>query len=129
MIQDDCTTIGESGCNLFAFYYCLGLDTSEVLKDFRTLINNKFILPNCTIIDYNKIAKFKGKAVNVIWTSPKNYIKDVLYLGRWERTNAKGEKIHHFVAMKNGEIIFNSLDTSRCVNEGKLVDIRKIVWL
>lgn len=129
MIQDDCATIGEYGCNLFSFYYCLGLDISEVLKDFRTLIKSKFILADCTIIDYDELAKYKGKSVDVIWTNPKNYIKDVPYIGRFERINAKGEKIHHFVAMKNEEIIFNSLDKSRCVNEGKLVDIRKITWL
>lgn len=129
MIQDTCKVLGDSGCNLFSFYYCLGLDPSEVLKDFPTLVKNKFILPDCTIIDYVGLAKLKGKFVDVVWTSPQNYIEDVPYLGRWERTDSKVNKIHHFVAMKNEKVIFNSLDTSRCVNEGKLVDIRKISWL
>ena len=129
MIQDDCTTLGEYGCNLFSFYYCLGLDTSEVLKDFHTLIENKFIMKDCTITNYDGLAKYKGKFVDVVWTKPSNYIKDVPYIGRFERINSNGEKIHHFVAMKNEKVIFNSLDVSHCVNEGKLVDIRKITWL
>lgn len=128
MIQDTCKVLGDSGCNLFSYYVCLGLDPADVLKDYDSLVKDKLILSDCTIKDYNGLAKLKGKFVDVQWAYPKDYIQDTPYIGRWERVNDKGEKIHHFVAMKNGKIIFNSMDTSRCVNEGYLVDIRRIEW-
>lgn len=121
MIQTTCEKIGESGCALLSFLYAIGVDPILAIIDYDDLVKNGLIATDCTIQDYVKLAKYKGKSVDVVWTKPSNYIKDKMYLGRWTRNG-----YNHFVVMKNGKVFWNPLDVSKCVNEGTLESIRVI---
>lgn len=120
-IQSICSVLGNTGCCLFSFIYAIGIEPSIVLKDFNELVDKKIIGPDATVLDYSKLGKFYNYNCIIKNDKPDNYIKDVLYLGRWTRGN-----YNHFVAMKNGNVIWNPLDYSKCVSEGKLADIRVI---
>ena len=120
-IQSICSVLGNTGCCLFSFIYAIGIEPAIVLKDFNELVDKKIIAPDATVLDYNKLGKFYNYNCSVSYESPYKYIKDVPYLGRFVRNN-----FNHFVVMKNGNVIWNPLDNSKCVSEGTLTDIRVI---
>lgn len=120
-VQSICNVLGTTGCCLFSFMYAIGKDPSVVLKDFNELVNNNIIASDATVLNYSKLGTFYGYNCSVSHEAPDKYIKDVLYLGRWIRSGH-----NHFVAMKNGKVIWNPLDYSKCVAEGTLSDIRVI---
>jgi len=122
MIQTTCEKIGESGCCLLSFLYAIGVDPILAIIDYDDLVKNKLIATDCTIQDYVKLAKYFKVACSIMYSSNTlAYIKDKMYLGRWTRNG-----YNHFVVMKNGKVIWNPLDVSKCVNEGTLSDIRVI---
>ena len=122
MIQTTCEKIGESGCCLLSFLYAIGVDPILAIIDYDDLVKNGLIATDCTIQDYVKLSKYFKVDCSLIYSSnPLAYIKDKMYLGRWTRNG-----YNHFVVMKNGKVIWNPLDVSKCVNEGTLSDIRVI---
>ena len=122
MIQTTCEKIGESGCCLLSFLYAIGVDPILAIIDYDDLVKNGLIATDCTIQDYVKLAKYFKVDCSLIYSSNTlAYIKDKMYLGRWTRNG-----YNHFVVMKNGKVIWNPLDVSKCVNEGTLSDIRVI---
>ena len=122
MIQTTCEKIGESGCCLLSFLYAIGVDPILAIIDYDDLVKNGLIATDCTIQDYVKLAKYFKVECSLMYSSNTlAYIKDKMYLGRWTRNG-----YNHFVVMKNGKVIWNPLDVSKCVNEGTLSDIRVI---
>ena len=122
MIQTTCEKIGESGCCLLSFLYAIGVDPILAIIDYDDLVKNGLIATDCTIQDYVKLAKYFKVACSIMYSSNTlAYIKDKMYLGRWTRNG-----YNHFVVMKNGKVVWNPLDVSKCVNEGTLSDIRVI---
>jgi len=122
MIQTTCEKIGESGCCLLSFLYAIGVDPILAIIDYDDLVKNGLIATDCTIQDYAKLAKYFKVECSIMYSSNTlAYIKDKMYLGRWTRNG-----YNHFVVMKNGKVIWNPLDVSKCVNEGTLSDIRVI---
>ena len=122
MIQTTCEKIGESGCCLLSFLYAIGVDPILAIVDYDDLVKNGLIATDCTIQDYVKLAKYFKVECSLMYSSNTlAYIKDKMYLGRWTRNG-----YNHFVVMKNGKVIWNPLDYSKCVNEGTLSDIRVI---
>ena len=122
MIQTTCEKIGESGCCLLSFLYAIGVDPILAIIDYDDLVKNGLIATDCTIQDYAKLAKYFKVECSLMYSSNTlAYIKDKMYLGRWTRNG-----YNHFVVMKNGKVIWNPLDVSKCVNEGTLSDIRVI---
>ena len=120
-VQSVCSVLGDTGCCLFSFIYAIGKDPSLVLKDFNDLVNNNIIASDATVQNYTKLGAFYSYNCSVSYEKPDKYIKDVPYLGRWVRPG-----YNHFVVMKNGKVIWNPLDYSKCVAEGTLADIRVI---
>jgi len=120
-IQTTCSTLGETGCCLFSFLYALGLDPALAVGDFGVLVHDGCIASDCTIQDYKKLALHYGHHVDVQWKKPDEYIPGAMYLGRWVRG-----AYNHFVVMKDGKVVWNPLDHSKCVDEGVLKDIRVV---
>src|SRR5574344_270573 len=122
MIQDVCHILGDTGCAAFSFMFAIGSDPEFLIKDFDNLVEKKILGPDATVLDYAKLAKFYGESVSVTWKKSDAYIPGQMYLGRWTRPGG----FNHFVVMKDGKVIFNPLEYSKCVECGTLTDIRVI---
>ena len=123
-IQDACKVLGESGCAGFAFMYVIGKDPLLLVKDLGTLIDKNIIAKNATIKDYVGLAKFYPVNASVTSKKPDEYVGGQMYLGHFKRNGYE-----HFVAMKDGKVVFNSLEYSYCVELGELADIRVVTIL
>ena len=121
MIQDTCEILGNTGCAAFSFLYAIGGDPFLLIKDFDILVEKKILGSDATVLDYSRLAKFYGESVSVVWRKPGEFIPGQMYLGRWTRPG-----YNHFVVMKDNEVVWNPLEYSKCVSEGKLSDIRVI---
>ena len=121
MIQDTCEILGSTGCAVFSFLYAIGQEPELLIKDFGTLVDNKILAKDATVLDYSKLAKFYGENVSVVWRKPGEFIPGQMYLGRWTRPG-----FNHFVVMKDNKVVWNPMKYSKCVSEGQLSDIRVI---
>ena len=120
-IQSICSSLGETGCCLFSFLYSIGVDPLLAVRDFDALVSSGAVAKDCTVQDYSKVALHYGHRVDVQWKKPDEYIHGAMYLGKWSRG-----AYSHFVVMKDGKVVWNPLDHSKCVDEGVLKDIRVV---
>ena len=115
--------IGENGCLAMCYMYCMGIDEDYYIGLLNDAINDgaykSGIDKDCWVADAPKFIKYlSGRNVSV--TKENIDIKKIK--GPYPVRFSYNKK-SHWVVVKNGVIVFNSLECSNCVANGKPVDL------
>lgn len=109
-IQDIYKSLGEYGCLIFCYLKEAEID-ADIVEHFDELINLGIIDEDCFVNDGNKLIKYFGSNKKVVWGKNKNGNTIVPY--------KNGDYGHFVIVDENDEVIFNSLEKSKCVKFGK----------
>lgn len=123
--QTKALTVGKYGCLAMCYLYCLGIECDDLqyvryLYDAQKmgLLDGEF-----TVLDADRyLSSFSGKDYKVdkkVCIGIKNIIKPTPV--RYDYDGA-----YHWVVVENGEIVFNPLLNSICVNKGRPSTMRVI---
>lgn len=117
--------IGEYGCCAFTLLWCLGIEPDDDVKAINTLVNlmnAKAIREDCLVYWKDAIKFLTGRESDVEFVDITT-IKDIK--GRtpvlFEYNGSE-----HWVGVENGEVKFNSLNKSVCVEKGNPTQARII---
>lgn len=115
--------IAKYGCCAFVLIWCLGLDPSDIdaILLVERMIDKKVIDKDCTV-NWDKAVKYlSGRSLKSVEFRDITVIKGIK-----ERTPVRYDfnGKSHWVGVENGEIKFNSLISSVCVNKGRPVTAR-----
>lgn len=125
-IQSFCEKVGKWGCLAFCYLECVGItDDIQKLVYIQKAIKEKIIDNEMEVLDANKLLALTGKKytvnkVAITKQSELDKIKDPTPV-RYDYGNAS-----HWVVVKEGKIIYNSLTNSVCVNKGFATTSRPI---
>lgn len=119
-IQSVCKTAGEYGCLFFSYCYIGGIDVYKALSNVPNLIELKILKDDMTVNNAVKLYEYFDidATVSISSEAPKD---DELYCAGYTNNGYK-----HWVACRKGNVVFNSLDHSVCVEKGKATDFRII---
>ena len=131
-IAKNCQQIGENACLAMCYIFCSGIDPDdelEYIKIVNRAVNEKILDSDCTVLDADKFIKWlTGRTVSVVKKSLTTE-KDFEELKELTPVKYKyGTLPCHWVVVKNGKVVFNSLINSINVSKGKPVDARIIKW-
>lgn len=142
-IQTFCKSVGDSGCLALCYIYaCLDIIEPIRLKNYnKKQLNEKLICAllyvyyntnsladDMTVLDACGIFKAITGGQYKFTVYKDNYIKGDKLEG-YNCVNFISGKNNHWVLYKDGELLFNSLDYSNCVENGVMSDIRRIEWI
>lgn len=116
--------IEKYGCCAFVFMWCLGIDPTDItaIQTIDDLITTKVIDSECTV-DWAKMGKaLTGRDIEV----EKVPINNILSIKERTPVMYSYKDKHHFVGVENGMIVFNPLEESYCVNNGRPTEMRVI---
>ena len=118
--------IGKYGCLAMSYLYCIGImpDTEgEMIKHISTAIDKGLLDSECTVLDASALLQFfTGKK----WHVAKKKVDDINDIK--EATPVRftyGDK-GHWVVVRDGRIVFNSIEDSICVKKGFPTEARII---
>lgn len=111
-IQDIYKSLGEYGCLLLCYLHEANID-ANITKYFNELVELDIIDNDCYVLDGDRLLKYFGSDKRIARgiNENGNTIVPYKYLGN-----------EHFVVVnERKEIVFNSLENSRCVRLGEPV--------
>lgn len=115
--------IADYGCCAFSLLYSLGIDGSDIdaIMTLDNLRKSGDLGPNCLVQWAKCVKALTGRTLKNVKMLPCNNIKDVkkMAIVKFMRGN-----VGHWVVVKKGKIVFNSLVDSLCVREGKPTEMR-----
>lgn len=114
-IQDVYASIGNYGCLLLCYLKEASIDV-DIAKYFNKLVELEIIDNDCYILDANRLLKY--------FCSDKRVVRGFNTNGNTiVKFRISTSKEGHFVVInKNREIVFNSLENSKCVKNGFIDD-------
>lgn len=119
--------IKEYACCAFTLLWCLGYepDDVEAINTVADMIESGAIGKDCTVNWKDAVLFLSGRTVSKVEFKEIDSIKDIK-----ERTPVRFDcnKKSHWVGVENGEVKFNSLAYSYCVENGKPTTMRKIIF-
>ena len=118
-------SIKEYACCIFTLFWYLGIDCSDVdaIMMVSDLIDKKALDPDCTVYWAKCIYQLTGRDMESLEKVPITSIKKIKGPAIVGFTNGNAG---HWVGVKNGKVVFNSLKKSRCVEDGKPSEMRVI---
>ena len=123
--QTKAIAIGKWGCLAMCYIYCMGIeDEGEMLRLISKAMDKGILDGECTVLNAGALLEFvSGKKYSVI-KKPITTIKNIKSATpvRFKTDDGCG----HWVVVRNGQIVFNSLLNSVQVSKGKPVDSRPI---
>lgn len=115
-IQDKALSIGKYGCLAFCYLYCLGIEGDDMLRQVARAMDKGFIASDCTVLDAGAFLEyFSGRKFNV----EKKAINSIKEIKNPTPVRYDNGASSHWVVVENGKIVFNSLEESFCVMNGK----------
>ena len=118
-------SIKDNACCAFTLLWWLGIDCDDIdaIMIISDLIKSHALDEDCTVYWAACIKQLTGRDVESVEKPAITNIKKIK-----ERTIVRYEKgkVGHWVGVENGKIVFNSLDHSKCVEEGKPTEARII---
>lgn len=111
--------IGKYGCLAMCYLYCAGIcpeSEGEMIKHISGAMDKGLLDEECTVLNASKLLEhFTGKSFFV----EKKAISDIKKIKEATPVryvyNGKG----HWVVVEDGKIVFNSIENSSCVKNGK----------
>lgn len=116
-IQSICEVIGESGCLALCYMHIKAIPYIKLIENFNDLVDHGVIDKDCTVLSAVAFYAYFGRTAKVVKsdTAPKD---DSLYVAKWSLNGYS-----HFVVMQKDKVVFNPLDYSHCVSEGKIASV------
>ena len=118
-------SIKENACCVFTLIWWLGIDPSDIeaIMLVSDLMKEHVIDEDCTVIWSLCIKSLTGRELLSLEKKKITSIKDIK-----EKTIVKYTRgsYSHWVGVEEGKIVFNSLQFSRCVADGKPTECRII---
>ena len=118
-------SIRDSACCAFALMWWLGIDCSDIeaIMTVSDLIKSHALDEDCTVIWSLCIKQLTGREMESLEKRKIKTIKNIK-----EKTIVKYTRgsYSHWVVVEQGNVVFNSLAASRCVNEGQPTEARII---
>ena len=128
-IADNIKEIGKNACLAMCYIYCAGIDPDNEIEYIR-IVNNAIkagiIAKDCTVKSAEQFLQWlTGRKTTVVKKSVFDYahLKEPTPV-RFEADGYSG----HWVVVKDGKIVFNSLVNSINVTKGKPAEARIIKW-
>lgn len=125
-IRTHITNIGKYACLAMCYAYCVGIDpeqNTEMIKTVSDAIDSGILDSECTVLDAEKYLKWLTGKRFLVTKKQINKIEDIKeYTPVKYSYNGRA----HWVVVKDGKIVFNSLFNSVCVNHGKPTEARII---
>lgn len=118
-------SIKEYACCAFTLLWWLGIDCSDTdaIITVSDLMDHHALDADCTVYWGECIRQLTGRTMESLEKVPITSIKKIK-----ERTIVRFTrgKSGHWVGVENGKVVFNSLEKSLCVSEGKPTEMRVI---
>lgn len=118
-------SIKEYACCAFTLMWYLGIDPTDIraIMTVSDLINKHALDTDCTVYWAECIKTLTGRTMISLEKKPIKSIKNIK-----DKTIVKFSrgKIGHWVGVEDGKVVFNSLNYSRCVEEGAPTECRII---
>lgn len=118
-------SIKENACCAFTLLWWLGIDCSDIdaILTVSDLLEHSALDVDCTVYWAKCIKQLTGRDMESLEKVPVTNIKKIKEptIVRFTRGTAG-----HWVGVKNGKVVFNSLARSLCVEEGKPAEMRII---
>lgn len=118
-------SIKTNACCAFALIWWLDIDCDDIdaIIMVADLIKRKDLDPDCTVYWAKCIKTLSGRELESLEKVPITDIKKIK--GRAIVRYTRGA-YGHWVGVEDGKVVFNSLEYSRCVEEGKPEQMRVI---
>ncbi len=118
-------SIKDYACCAFTLIWWLGLDPSDIgaIMLVSDLIEEHALDEECTVYWAECIKRITGREIASFEKKNITTIKNIK-----EKTIVKFSRGNngHWVGVEDGKVVFNSLSSSRCVEEGKATECRII---
>lgn len=115
--------IKENACCAFTLLWYLGIDPMDItaILTVSNLMDKHALDVDCTVYWAECVKALTGRTLLSLEKKPIKSIKDIK-----EKTIVKFSrgKLGHWVGVENGRVVFNSLNFSRCVEEGTPTECR-----
>ena len=119
-IQTVCKSAGDYGCLFFCYCYIGGINLYKALSNITNLMDLKILDSEMTVNSAAKLYEYFGISADIsISSTPPS--DNSLYCAGYTNNGYK-----HWVVCRNGNVVFNSLDHSVCVEKGKATDFRVV---
>lgn len=117
--------IKDYGCCAFSLIYWLGIDCSDVdaIILVSDLMNHNALDVDCTVYWAECIKQLTGREMESL---EKVQVKDIKKIKEKTIVKFTNGKYSHWVVVENGKVVFNSLQYSNCVENGKATEARII---
>ena len=117
--------IKDYACCAFSLIYWLGIDCSDVdaIMLVSDLMKHNALDVDCTVIWSLCIKQLTGREMESL---EKVQIKDLKKIKEKTIVKFTNGKYIHWVVVENGNVVFNSLQYSNCVDNGKATEARII---
>lgn len=128
-IADNIKEIGKNACLAMCYIYCAGIDPDNEIEYIR-IVNNAIkagiISKDCTVKSAEQFLQWlTGRKTTVV----KKSVFDYAHLKEPTPVRFKADGYSgHWVVVKDGKIVFNSLVNSINVTKGKPAEARIIKW-
>lgn len=119
-------SVAKWGCCAFVLLWCLGIEPEDDMKAILTVINmmkKGVIDEECTVDWFKSVKYLTGRNLKKVDFIQTKIIKNIK-----KRTPVRYDYngVSHWVGVENGEIAFNPLKESVCVNMGKPATRREL---
>ena len=117
--------IKDYACCAFSLIYWLGIDCEDVdaVMLVSDLMKHNALDPDCTVYWGECIKQLTGREMESL---EKVQIKDIKKIKEKTIVKFANGKYSHWVVVENGKVVFNSLQYSNCVENGKATEARII---
>lgn len=117
--------IKDYACCAFSLIYWLGIDCQDVdaIMLVSDLMNHKALDVDCTVYWAECIKQLTGREMESL---EKVQVKDLKKIKEKTIVKFTNGKYSHWVVVENGKVVFNSLQYSNCVENGKATECRII---
>ena len=117
--------IKDYACCAFSLIYWLGIDCSDVdaIMLVSDLMKHNALDVDCTVYWAECIKQLTGREMESL---EKVQIKDLKKIKEKTIVKFTNGKYSHWVVVENGKVVFNSLQYSNCVENGKPTEARII---
>lgn len=118
-------SIKDYACCIFTLFWYLGIDCSDIdaIMMVSDLIDKKALDVDCTVYWAKCIYQLTGREMESLEKVSVSSLKKIK--GKAIVRFTKGS-VGHWVGVKDGKVVFNSLKKSRCVEDGKPSEMRVI---
>jgi hypothetical protein len=127
-LQSKAKMIGEYGCLAMCYIYCSGIkeDFAHYMDLISKTMDMRILDSDCTVLSAQRFIKYVSGRNAQITKKAISTIEDIK-----EKTPVRFSRngFSHWVVVENGQIVFDSLDSSKCVKYGTVDSARIIDFL